>query len=171
MDYEQQALTHLGEEDWLLRSHVAWNLAAAHWLRGELGEAERALADVVAERVAAGEDYLAMRVCCDHGQVQRTQGHLGAALRTYRQGLQIAGEVAQQPPFADMAHVGLAEVLYERGEVAAAHEHATQGVALCRHLTYTQPLATGYACWPGSGGRTAMKRARWRRSAKPNGSS
>jgi LuxR family maltose regulon positive regulatory protein len=142
---DQQALTHLGEDDWLLRSHVAWNLAAAHWLRGELGEAERALADVVAERVAAGEGYLAMRVCYDHGEVQRAQGRLGAVQRTYQRALEIASGFGPQPPPAGMAHVGLAEVLYEWDELAAAHEHATQGVALCRHLAFIPPLATGYA--------------------------
>src|SRR5262249_49658870 len=48
-------------------------------------------------------------------------------------------------PFAGMAYVGVAEVLYERDELPAAHEHAIQGVALCRQLAYTQPLATGLA--------------------------
>ncbi len=142
---DQQALTHLGEDDWILRSMVEWNLATTHWLRGELGEAERGMADVVADRVAAGEGYLAMRVCCDLGEVQRAQGRLGAVQRTYQRGLEVASEFGQQPPPAGMAHVGLAEVLYERDELPAAHEHAAQGVALCRHLAFIQPLATGYA--------------------------
>jgi LuxR family transcriptional regulator, maltose regulon positive regulatory protein len=142
---DQQALTHLREDDWILSSMVDWNLAETHWLRGELGEAERALADVVAERVAAGEGYLAMRVCYDRGEVQRAQGRLGEVLLTYQRGLEVASKFGPQPPPAGMAHVGLAEVLYERDELAAAHEHATQGVALCRHLAFIQPLATGYA--------------------------
>src|SRR5215470_10277083 len=29
---DQRAMTHLGEEDWLLRSQIAWNLAVADWL-------------------------------------------------------------------------------------------------------------------------------------------
>jgi ATP/maltotriose-dependent transcriptional regulator MalT len=145
VDFDQQATGYLGEEDWLLRSQVAWNLAAAHWLRGELGEADRALADVVAERVAAGEGYLAMRVCYDLGQVQRALGRLGAAQRTHQRRLEIASEAGQQPPPAGMAHVGLAETLYEMNKLPAAHEHATRGVALCRQLAYTQPLATGLA--------------------------
>jgi LuxR family transcriptional regulator, maltose regulon positive regulatory protein len=143
--YDQKALAHLGEDDWLLRSQVAWNLAAAHWLRGELGEAERILTDLVTERVAAGEGYLAMRVCYDLGEVQLAQGHLDEALRTFQRGLEIATEAGQQPPCAGIALVGLAEVLYERNELAAAHEHATRGVALCRQLAFTQPLATGLA--------------------------
>src|SRR5262249_19039009 len=44
VDCARLALTHLGEEDRLLRSHVAWNLAGVDWLRGRLAQAEHALA-------------------------------------------------------------------------------------------------------------------------------
>ena len=44
-----------------------------------------------------------------------------------------------------MAHVGLAEVLYERDELTAALDHATRGVTLCRQLAFTPPLAAGLA--------------------------
>ena len=141
---DQQALKHLGEGDWLLRSHVAWNLGAADWLHGRLTQAEHALAEVVAERRAAGEGYLAMRVGYDLGEVLRAQGRLGAALASYRQWLEGGAEVDRQLPHVGMAHVGLAEVLYERDELDAAYEHATRGVALCRQLAFTQPLATGF---------------------------
>jgi LuxR family transcriptional regulator, maltose regulon positive regulatory protein len=141
--FDQQALTHLGEGDWLLGSQVAWNLGAADWLHGRLAQAEHALAGVVAERRAAGEGYLAMRVGYDLGQVQRAQGRLGAALAGYQQWLEGGAEVNRQLPHVGMAHVGLAEVLYERDELDAAGEHATLGVALCRQLAFTQPLATG----------------------------
>jgi LuxR family transcriptional regulator, maltose regulon positive regulatory protein len=143
--WDQQALTHLQEGDWLLRSQVAWNLGAADWLGGRLAQAERALAEVVAERRAAGEGYLAMRVGYDLGQVQRARGRLGAALATYQQWLEGGAEVDRQLPHVGMAHVGLAEVLYERDELDAAHEHASLGVGLCRQLAFTQPQATGLA--------------------------
>jgi LuxR family transcriptional regulator, maltose regulon positive regulatory protein len=145
VDCDRQAMTYLGEEDWLLRSQVAWNLAVAEWLRGRVKEAERALAEVVAERSAIGESYFIVRPSYDIGQVQQAQGRLGAALRTYQQGLDAASEAGHQLAPAGMAHVGLAEVLYELDELAAAHEHATQGVALSRQLAFTQPLATGLA--------------------------
>src|SRR5262249_58811388 len=51
LDFLAQALAHLGEDDWLMGSQVAWNLATVPWMRGELGEAERALAKMVAERL------------------------------------------------------------------------------------------------------------------------
>jgi LuxR family maltose regulon positive regulatory protein len=146
-DYDKQALAQVGEGDWLLRSFVRWNRAVADWQDGRLAPAERGLAEVLAERRAADEffaGFLAMRVCYDLGRVQRAQGHLDAALATYRQALEPAGENSQ-PPHLGMAHVGLAEVLYERNELAAALDHASQGVTLCRQLVFTAPLAAGLA--------------------------
>jgi len=145
VDWARQARAQLGDSDFYLRTLIRANLAVADWLRGRLGQAERSLAEALAERRAAGEGYLATRVCHDLGQVQRAQGNLDAALATYRQALDIAGEVSSQPPHLGMAHVGLAEVLYERDELAAARDHATRGVTLCRQLAFTPPLATGLA--------------------------
>ena len=166
--YNQQALAHLAEDERLMRSFVRWNQAGVHWLDGRLGPAERGLAEVLAGLRAADQavrrlggeptqvfraveggaeffaGFLAMRVCYDLGQVQRAQGNLDAALATYRQALEDAGE-SGQPPHLGLAHVGLAQILYERNELADALDHATRGVTLCRQLAYTPPQATGLA--------------------------
>ena len=146
-DHNRQALAQLGEDDWLMCYLVRWNQAVADWLGGRPGPAERDLTEVLAELRAAGQffaGFLAMRVCYDLGEVQRAQGNLDAALATYRQALEEAGE-SSQTAITGPAHVGLAQVLYERDEVAAALDHATRGVTLCRQLTFTQSLATGLA--------------------------
>ncbi len=167
-DRNRHALAQLGKDDWLMRSFVCWNQAAADWLDGRLEQAERSLAEVLAERRAAGEavrrlgaepstvlraveggaeffsGFLSLRVCYDLGEVQRARGNLDAALATYRQAFGPAGE-SSQAAGAGMAHVGLAQVLYERNELAAALDHATRGVALCRLLAFTPPLAAGLA--------------------------
>jgi LuxR family maltose regulon positive regulatory protein len=39
----------------------------------------------------------------------------------------------------------MAEVAYQRGELDAALRHVTEGIARCRQLNWTQPLATGLA--------------------------
>ena len=88
--------------------------------------------------------FLAMRVCYDLGQILRARGHLDAALATYRQALGTAGE-SSQPPHLGLAYVGLAQVLYERDDLTAALDHATQGVTLCRQLASTPSLAAGLA--------------------------
>ena len=145
--YNRQALAQLGEDEWLLRSFVRWNGAVTDWLDGRLGPAERGLAEVLAERRAVGAlfaGFLPMRVWYDLGQVQRAQGNLDAALATYRQALDTFGE-SSQTALTGPAHVGLAQVLYERDELTAALDHATRGVTLCRQLAFTQSLATGLA--------------------------
>ncbi|MGH3121064.1 MAG: hypothetical protein ACRDND_08515, partial [Streptosporangiaceae bacterium] len=145
--YNRQALAQLGEDDWLMRLFVRWNQAAADWLGGRLGPAERGLAEVLAERRAASEffaGFLPMRVCYDLGEVQRAGGSLDAALATCRQALEAAGESSQKA-LTGPAHVGLAQVLYERNELDAALDHATRGMTLCRQLTFTASLASGLA--------------------------
>jgi LuxR family transcriptional regulator, maltose regulon positive regulatory protein len=145
-DYNRHALAQLGEDDWLMRSFVRWNQAAADWLLGRLEPAEHGLAKVQEQRTT-GEfrgDFLAMRVCYDLSQVQRAQGNLDAALATGRQVLENAGE-SSQTAITGPAHVGLAEVLYERNDLPAALDHATRGVTLCQQLAFTPPLATGLA--------------------------
>ena len=145
--YNRQALAQVGEDDWLMGYLVRWNQAAADWLGGRPGPAERGLAGVLAELRAAGQffaGFLAMRVRYDLGQVQRAQGNLDAALATGRHALEEAGQ-SSQAAVTGPAHVGLAQVLYERDELTAALDHATRGVTLCRQLTFTQSLATGLA--------------------------
>jgi len=41
--------------------------------------------------------------------------------------------------------VGLAEVAYQRGDLAAARRELRAGLPLCRQLSDTQALATGSA--------------------------
>src|SRR5829696_8640223 len=143
--FARRAPAHLTEQDGMqLGSFARYHLAMADWLGGRLDEAERGLAEVVADRSAAGERYLAVRAGYDLGHLQQAQGRLGAALRTYQYGLERVSEPGHPPlPAAGMAHVGMAEVLYERDELAAALEHATAGVALGRPLAYTPALASG----------------------------
>jgi LuxR family maltose regulon positive regulatory protein len=145
--YNQEALDRLGQDDWLLGFFVRWNQAATDWLAGRLGPAERGLAGVLAERRAVGEffaGFLPMRVAYDLGQVQRARGHLDASAATCRRALDTSGQAAGAG-LAGPAHVGLAQVLYEKDELAAALDHATSGVALCRQLTFTASLAAGLA--------------------------
>ncbi len=141
-----QTLTELGEDEWMLKSNASGYLALAEWLRGRLPQAERLLSSTIAQWLRAGQRQLAVRGWHHLGQVQRAQGRLDAALGTYRQALEVAAPPGQPAlPDAGMAQVGMAEVAYQRGELDAALEQVTEGIARCRQLVYTPPLATGLA--------------------------
>ena len=144
--FASRALAEIGEREWMVASIARWNLALAEWLRGRLAEAERALLSTISEWRAVGERGLAA-VMRDHlGRVQRAQGRLDAAHGTYQEALAITAPPGGPPmPGAGAAHVGLAELAYERNEFDTALRHVTQGIPLCRQYVYTEPLATGLA--------------------------
>jgi LuxR family transcriptional regulator, maltose regulon positive regulatory protein len=143
-EFGRQALTHLTDADRALRQFAEYCLAVADWLGGRLVEAEQALTRLAAEQLPAGARYVAL-LYHDLGQVQRGRGHLGAALRTYERALGIASQAGRLVPPAGIAHVDIAEVHYERGELDTALDHAIRGVALSRQLGWARQLGAGLA--------------------------
>jgi LuxR family maltose regulon positive regulatory protein len=144
--FASRALAGLGEGERMLDFIIQGHLALAEWLRGGPAEAERGFASSIARWRAAGQPSLIAWGSHHLGQVQRAQGRLDAAAGTYQQALELNAPPGRPAgPAAGIAYVGLAEVAYQRGELDAALEHVTQGIALCRQFTYTPPLATGLA--------------------------
>jgi LuxR family transcriptional regulator, maltose regulon positive regulatory protein len=144
--FARQGLAALEQGERTLQEATRWYLAVADWLAGRLAEAERAFAASVDGWLAAGQQTLAAWGYHYLGQVQVGQGRLEAALGTYRRVLAGAEEPgAPTLQVTRLAHVGMAGVLYERGALEAAHQHAAEGIRLCRQFAYTPPLATGLA--------------------------
>jgi len=139
------ARDRLSADDQALRPMVDLYLAVADQLRGRTADAERSLASAVADQHTAGGRYLAVSIACDLGKVRLAQGELDGALRAYEQALEIVTDAGLPLPLTGLAYLGMAEVLYERDDLDAAARHATDGIALCRQLAETQPLATGLA--------------------------
>jgi ATP/maltotriose-dependent transcriptional regulator MalT len=146
--FASQALAVLGEGEWMLQSQARAQLGMAEWLRGRLGDAERTFTSVIAGWRAAGEPFLAAWGCDRLGLIQYAQGRLDAALKTYQQALELA-DASDRPVLpATVAHVGMAEVAYQRGELDAALAHATEGVALSRRRPPPAcPGGTWTGCW------------------------
>ena len=141
-----RALAELGEGEWMLESVIRWQQCVAGWLRGELAEAEAAMASGIAGWRAASHRAPAAAALGYHGLglIQREQGRLEAALATYREALAVAAEPdGPAPQIAGVAQVGMAGVLYERDELDSALQYATDGIALCQQLAYTPPLVSG----------------------------
>ena len=144
--FASRALAEVGEGEWMLDSLIRVYLPAAEWLCGRLPEAERAFGLSIARWRAAGEAFWVVRVCELLGLVQRALGRLDAAVATYRQALEVAAPPGRRTlAGAGIGHVGLAEVAYQRNEFDTALRTVSEGVALCRQFSYTQPLAIGLA--------------------------
>jgi LuxR family maltose regulon positive regulatory protein len=142
--FDRQALAALSDADSVLETVIRLHLSTITLLNGEVSEIEPDLETHLRVCQSAGEIYLAMRAMELLGHVQRARGRLDLALTTYRQGLEFAAVPGQPPvPAAGMAHIGLAEVAYQRGDLGSALEHARAGIALCRGMLYRRPLAAG----------------------------
>ena len=145
-EFGSRAVAESRDDEWILRSVAQVQLAVAGWLDGRLDEAERAFADGIAGRRAAGLPTWGAWASYELGQVQHAQGRLDAAARTCEQALEAAARTGQPPsPAAGPAYVGLAEVAYQRSELDSALDNAERGIALCRSFVYTMPLAAGLA--------------------------
>jgi len=144
--FGSQAMAQSREDEWIVRSVAQGQLAVAAWLDGRLGEAERAFAQGIAGRHAAGLPTWGAWESYELGRVQHARGRLDAAVRTCEQALDAVARTGRMPlPAAGPAYVGLAEVAYQRNELRGALENATRGIALCRSFVYTMPLAAGLA--------------------------
>jgi LuxR family transcriptional regulator, maltose regulon positive regulatory protein len=144
--HASRVLTEIGEGEWMLETLAAWHLTAAAWLQGRLSEAERGFVSSVDRWSAAGDAAVAADVSWYLAQVQRDRGRLDAALATHQRTLD-AAEASRRvrPPYLGGAHVGIAQVAYQRDDLDAALQHLTEGVTLCRQLADTLPLAAGLA--------------------------
>jgi LuxR family maltose regulon positive regulatory protein len=130
----QTALAQMGDEEFGPRFLARFQLACADWMAGRLEEAEPALALLLAEGRATPDPYPLISSCYALGQVQVGRGKLGAALRTNREGLRYATKGGRVSRFhAGEAHIGIAQVLYQRDELEEALQHARAGIDLCRH--------------------------------------
>ena len=143
--FAAQALAESKPEERLPGAAAQRFLAVAEWLRGRLTEAERALASGVTGWREAG--HLTTTAVCwyDLALVRLAQGRLDAAMLTCEQALDSLVTSGRPLPAAGPSRVGLAEIAYQRDELDAARQHATEGIALCRQFVHTTPLAGGLA--------------------------
>jgi LuxR family transcriptional regulator, maltose regulon positive regulatory protein len=133
--FARAALAHMAEQEQGPRLFARSLVVSADWMRGRVADLEAAFAELLAEGRATPAPYPVLSSCFMLGLVQQTQGKLGAALRTYREGLRLATESGRFSVYhAGEAHVGIAQVLYQRNQLEEALQHATQGVELCRQV-------------------------------------
>jgi LuxR family transcriptional regulator, maltose regulon positive regulatory protein len=133
--FARAALAHMAEDEQGPRLFARSLVVSADWMRGRVADLEAAFVELLAEGRAAPAPYPVLSSCFMLGLIQQTQGKLGAALHTYREGLRLATENGRFSVYhAGEAHVGIAQVLYQRNQLDEALQHATQGVKLCRQV-------------------------------------
>ncbi len=129
--FSHRALQELPEERMLLRASVALGVGNAHMARKELDEAYRVLGEALHISQALSSLRTAMFASRYLAIVCIEQGRMAEAEAILRQALRFAGDsVRACVPATGIVHIGLAELLYERNELAGALHHATLGKTL-----------------------------------------
>lgn len=140
-----RVLDDLGDDGSAPALIARWHLATAPWLLGDVAVAQRALADNVEDWRRVGGRERAAWAAHHLGRIQRAVGRPDAAVATYRAFLDDPGDEDGGSPAAGIAHLGLAEIAYERDELDDARTHAQAAVERCRAFVYSEALAAGLA--------------------------
>jgi LuxR family maltose regulon positive regulatory protein len=137
--HAQRAIDLGAEDDHLGRGAAAALLGLAHWTAGDLDAAYRSYATGMASLELAGHEADVVGGAITLADLRIVQGRLGDALTLYEQGLARA-----TPPGASVLrgaadmHVGVCEILGERGEITGAIEHLSASRALGEELGLPQ---------------------------------
>ena len=122
--YAQRARELSSEEDHLERGAAAALLALVAWSNGDLEEARRFYPESIERLQRAGHITDAIGCTLSLADICITQGRLREAMRTYKQGLQLAiahgGLVLRGA--ADM-YVGMSELYREQNDLETATQH------------------------------------------------
>ncbi|MDT4949668.1 MAG: hypothetical protein QOJ37_2263 [Pseudonocardiales bacterium] len=130
---EALSLTRPGDD--LIRAAAGALAGLASWTTGNLAGAHAAYTETVDGLARVGSLADVLGCCITLGDIRRTQGRLGDAVRTYRWALELAAPKPAGEPLrgtADM-HVAMAEVLLDRDDLAAATEHLVISERLGAH--------------------------------------
>jgi LuxR family maltose regulon positive regulatory protein len=133
--HARRALALATPDDDHARASAGVLAGLASWTRGDLAGAHAAYTESIAGLARAGFATDVLGCCIALADVRRTQGRLDDALRTYQWALALDPPQAGADPLrgtADM-HVGMAGVLLERDDLAAAAEQLAVSHALGEH--------------------------------------
>ncbi|QBD76830.1 hypothetical protein EPA93_12775 [Ktedonosporobacter rubrisoli] len=143
--FSQQALQELPEERALLRADVAFGLSGTYTARKDLDTAYRLLAEALHISQALFSLRTAMFASRYLAAICVEQGRLSEAEAILRQALYFAGaREGTRVPATGIVHIGMAELLYERNEIAAALQHASLGIALGEASGEIKVILGGY---------------------------
>ncbi|HRQ36297.1 MAG TPA: LuxR C-terminal-related transcriptional regulator [Chloroflexota bacterium] len=131
VNYAQQALDLLPQEEHLRRGTPAALLGLALWSDGKLVEAQHAFAEAMSSYEKAGNILFVITGAYVLADMKRAQGRLHEAAKIYEDALQLAqthGEIVMRGA-ADL-YTGLSELRLEQNQLAAAQEHLRQSQTL-----------------------------------------
>jgi LuxR family transcriptional regulator, maltose regulon positive regulatory protein len=126
----RRALAYLPAASLPLHANAHWVMGFGHFVQGNRAEAGRSYGEAIAIGQAAGDMFAVILATIGLGNVQEADTQLHQAAETFRRVLSWAGDQPLQ--IIHDAHLGLARILYEWNDLAAAEQHGRHSLQLAR---------------------------------------
>ena len=139
-ELSQRALSLLQPDDDASRSMVAMNLGMAYWYAGQLAGAQQMLTDAREAAHRSGNRYTAAIAQIFLCRIVAARGQLHQAAAIYRQIIAASGP----SPFAALAQIDLARLLYEWNDLEAAAQQAQHSVESSQRGGNAEIVLAGY---------------------------
>jgi LuxR family maltose regulon positive regulatory protein len=145
IEFTRRALDLLPEDDLYLRGELALNLGYAHWTTGDIAEASEAFAEAASSSQTAGNLRAAVFAIWYQATLEMIGGRLRSADELLQRARRLTGDHDGQPLSAvGIVHVGMAQLLYERGDLDGAERHLKEGIELAKRGSEAKVLVVGY---------------------------
>ncbi len=143
IDLSQQALSLIAEYDASMRSILHLNLGNAYLMQGDLTAAAQAYSSAISQSEMAPISYFPPVAYSYLAKLRLIQGQINEADQLDQQALQASPYPARQALNDGVAHVGLAELLYEWNDIEAAMSHVSLGLELLDRPSQDTALLIG----------------------------
>jgi LuxR family maltose regulon positive regulatory protein len=132
IEISQWALERFPSGNPLYRSILAWNLAFASRIAGDINTAERAYKSAIKDAQASGNYMIALTATEGLAELYSVMGQLQKAEKTFLRVFQLGDQYQMAYSVAfGAAHIGLADLMYQWNRLDAAVEHLQQGFEIC----------------------------------------
>lgn len=130
--YVELVFEFISEEDQFLRAQTTAILGATYLINGDLDAACQSMSNWIDNSLKIGNYFAAFAYAmAEKADILTAQGHLGEALRTYQQSLQLAAEYDSRV-LRVMTHpdLGMSMLYHEMGDDKAAEQHLQKSLEL-----------------------------------------
>ncbi|HZG66676.1 MAG TPA: LuxR C-terminal-related transcriptional regulator, partial [Herpetosiphonaceae bacterium] len=143
--HSREALRLVPTGDRALRGLAGLNLGIAYRVSGEVAAAREALAEAETLKQSGGNIFVTVLALVNLARLDMLEGRLHQAAARLQQAIQVATTPAGTPlPIAGIAHLRLADVLYQWGDLTAAMDHLARGFELGQDWSVAETTIDAY---------------------------
>lgn len=144
IEVSTKASRYLTEQHVFMQSVISFTLGVTYTVMGNAIAAAKAFKDASIFSQMAGNDYILLLALCGLASTQVAQGYLLTATETYQQAQQLTRNKKHRlNPYAGMAQVGLAGILYEWNDLDTAADHLIKSLDTSRRWGNKEYIAYG----------------------------